>query len=135
MSALQGCVISLPSTGAVPRAASTGEACFGVPLELQEVIWRGCHCAPSVPAGVARGLCEQEGSCSQCVSQVLALMPEGAWVAQSVERLTSVQSVISWFVSLSPVSGPLLSEQSLLRILSLCPFRAQAYALCLKNKH
>ena len=82
-----------------------------------------------------QGLCEQEGSCSQCVSRVLALMPEGAWVAQSVERLTSVQSVISRFVSLSPVSGALLSEQSLLRILSLCPFRAQAYALCLKNKH
>ena len=37
----------------------------------------------------------------------------GAWVAQSVERLTSVQVMISRSVSLSPTSGPGLTAQSL----------------------
>ena len=34
-----------------------------------------------------------------------------AWVAQSVERMTSAQIMISWFVSLSPVSGSVLTAQ------------------------
>ena len=37
----------------------------------------------------------------------------GAWVAQSVERPTSAQVMISKFVSLSPSSGPVLTAQSL----------------------
>ena len=37
----------------------------------------------------------------------------GAWVAQSVEHLTSAQVVISQFVSLSPASGSVLTAQSL----------------------
>ena len=37
----------------------------------------------------------------------------GSWVAQSVERLTSAQVMISWFVSLSPASGSVLTAQSL----------------------
>ena len=37
----------------------------------------------------------------------------GAWVAQSVERPTSVQVMISWFVSSSPTSGSVLTAQSL----------------------
>ena len=37
----------------------------------------------------------------------------GAWVAQSVERLTSVQVIILPFVSLSPTSGSVLTAQSL----------------------
>ena len=37
----------------------------------------------------------------------------GAWVAQSVERLTSAQVTISRFGSSSPVSGSVLSAQSL----------------------
>ena len=36
----------------------------------------------------------------------------GAWVAQSVKRLTSAQVMISRFVSLSPVSGSVLTAQS-----------------------
>ena len=32
-----------------------------------------------------------------------------AWVAQSVKRLTSAQVMISWFVSLSPVLGSVLT--------------------------
>ena len=35
------------------------------------------------------------------------------WVAQSVKRLTSAQVVISWFVSSSPMSGSVLTAQSL----------------------
>ena len=37
----------------------------------------------------------------------------GAWVAQSVERLTSTQVMISWFVGLSPASGSVLTARSL----------------------
>ena len=37
----------------------------------------------------------------------------GAWVAQSVERLTSAQVMISRSVSLSPASGSVLTAQSL----------------------
>ena len=37
----------------------------------------------------------------------------GAWVAQSVERLTLAQVAILWFVSLSPESGSVLTAQSL----------------------
>ena len=38
---------------------------------------------------------------------------QGAWVAQSVERLTLAQVMISRFVSLSPTSGSVLTAQSL----------------------
>ena len=37
----------------------------------------------------------------------------GAWVAQSVERLTLAQVMISPFVSSSPASGSVLTAQSL----------------------
>ena len=37
----------------------------------------------------------------------------GTWVAQSVEPLTLAQVMISWFVSSSPVSGFVLTAQSL----------------------
>ena len=37
----------------------------------------------------------------------------GAWVAQSVERPTSAQVMISQLVSSSPTSGPVLTAQSL----------------------
>ena len=37
----------------------------------------------------------------------------GAWVAQSVKHPTSAQVIISWFVSLSPASGSVLTAQSL----------------------
>ena len=45
-------------------------------------------------------------------------MTRGAWVAQSVERPTSVQVLISRFVGLSPALGCALTAQSLLLILS-----------------
>ena len=38
---------------------------------------------------------------------------QGRWVAQSVERLTSAQVMISQLVSLSPVLGSVLPAQSL----------------------
>ena len=37
----------------------------------------------------------------------------GAWVAQSVERLTSAEVMMSQFVSSSPVSGSVQTAQSL----------------------
>ena len=37
----------------------------------------------------------------------------GAWVAQSVERPTLAQVMISWCVSSSPASGSVLTAQSL----------------------
>ena len=38
---------------------------------------------------------------------------QGAWVAQLVKRPTSAQVMISWFVGSSPVSGSVLTAQSL----------------------
>ena len=43
----------------------------------------------------------------------------GAWVAQSVERPTSAQVMVSQFMGSSPTLGSLLSAQSLLWILCL----------------
>ena len=37
----------------------------------------------------------------------------GVWVAQSVEHPTSARVMISWFVSLSPASGSVLTVPSL----------------------
>ena len=37
----------------------------------------------------------------------------GAWVAQSVKRLTSAQVMICWFVGSSPASGSVLMARSL----------------------
>ena len=70
----------------------------------------------------------------------------GAWVAQSVERLTSAQVMISRSVGSSPASGSVLTAQSLEPAfgfcvsLSLCPSPACTLSLCLsvslsKNKH
>ena len=52
-----------------------------------------------------------------------------------VERLTSAQVMISWFVGLSPKSGSLMSVWSLLRILSVPVSPPLPHALFLKNKH
>ena len=70
----------------------------------------------------------------------------GAWVAWSVERLTSAQVMISWSVSSSPASGSVWTAQSLepasdsvsptlsLSLsLSLCPCSCSV-SLALKNK-
>ena len=35
------------------------------------------------------------------------------WMAQSIKHLTSTQVMISWFMSLSPTSGSVLTAQSL----------------------
>ena len=66
----------------------------------------------------------------------------GAQVAQSVERPTSAQVMISQFMSSSPASGSVLTAQSLESALdsvspSLCPFPAHALSLSLSiiNKH
>ena len=37
----------------------------------------------------------------------------GAWVAQTVKRLTLAQVMISWFMSSSPMLGSVLTAQSL----------------------
>ena len=63
---------------------------------------------------------------------------KGTWVAQSVKHLTSAQVMISWFVSLSPASGSVLSARSRLWIvclpLSLPLPRSCSVSLCPKNK-
>ena len=43
----------------------------------------------------------------------------GAWVAQSVERLTSAQVMVLQFVSSIPMSGSVLMAQHLERVLDL----------------
>ena len=64
----------------------------------------------------------------------------GAQVAQSVERLTSAQVVISQSVSSSPALGSVLTARawSLLQILCLplsLPLPAHALSLSLRNKY
>ena len=64
----------------------------------------------------------------------------GAWVAQSVERPTSAQVMISQFVSLSPALGSVLTAESLEPASdsvspSLCPFPAHALSLSLSLKN
>ena len=65
----------------------------------------------------------------------------GTWVAQLVERPTSAQVTILWFVSSSPVSGSVLTAQSLeppsdsvFPSLSAPPTHALSLSLSLKNK-
>ena len=64
----------------------------------------------------------------------------GAWVAQSVERLTWAQVMISWFVSSSPASGSVPTARSLgpgfgfCVSLSLCPTPTRALSLSLSQK-
>ena len=58
----------------------------------------------------------------------------GAWVAQLVKHLTSAQVMILQFVSLSPVSGSVLTAQSLEATSDsvssfLCPSPAHALSL------
>ena len=60
----------------------------------------------------------------------------GSWVAHSIEQPTSAQVMISWFVSLSPTLGSVLSAQSLLWI--LCPLffaPPHSYTHSLKTKN
>ena len=70
----------------------------------------------------------------------------GAWVVQSVKRLTLAQVMISLFVGLSPTSGSVLTAQSLEPTLdsvsqSLSLPLPCSYSVCLslclslKNKH
>ena len=61
----------------------------------------------------------------------------GAWVAQSVERPTSAQVVISRFMSLRPASGSVLTAQSLepaSHSVSPSLSAPPLLMLCLKNK-
>ena len=44
----------------------------------------------------------------------------GAWVAQSVKRPSSAQIMTSWLGSLSPLSGSVLTVQSLKPLQILC---------------
>ena len=48
-----------------------------------------------------------------CHKLRLQMAYRGTWVAQSVKNPTSAQVMISWFVSLSPVLGFVLTAQSL----------------------
>ena len=62
----------------------------------------------------------------------------GAWVAQSVGRLTTAQVMISWSVSSSPALGSVLTAQSLEPASnsvppSLCPFLAWSLSLSLSK--
>ena len=63
----------------------------------------------------------------------------GTWMAQSVERLTSAQVMISRFMSSSPVLGSVLPAHSPepasdCVCLSLCPSPVHALSLSFKNK-
>ena len=89
-------------------------------------------CADSSEPGACFGFCVSLSIC-RCPTCVLSLTQKlihrGAWVAQSVKRLTSAQVTILRLVSSSPASGSALTAQSLEPAsdsmspsLSLCPF-------------
>ena len=90
---------------------------------------------PGCPPVSARG----------CLATLCKMGPSwGTWVAQSVERLTLAQVMISRFVSLSPALGSVLTAQSLEPASdsvspSLYPSPTHALSLCLSlsklNKH
>ena len=61
-------------------------------------------------SGVFFGVCDLFLFCD---SRIGRKCYRGAWVAQSVKRLTSAQVMILWLVSLSPTSGSVLTVQSL----------------------
>ena len=62
-------------------------------------------------------------------------MRRGTGVAQSVKGPTSAQVMISWFVSLSPASGSVLTAQGLPQILSPSALSLFVLSLSLKSKH
>ena len=66
---------------------------------LQVAIWRGPGCKDLKAAP----------NDSHQENEVLW----GTWVAQSVKQQTSAQVMISWFVGSNPVSGSMLTAQSL----------------------
>ena len=57
--------------------------------------------------------------CETANQQTRSVARWGAWLAQSVERPTSGQVMISQFVGSSPTSGSILTEKGLLWILCL----------------
>ena len=68
---------------------------------------------------------------------VLKSSYEGRWMAQLVERMTSAQVMISWFVSSSPASGSVLTAQSLepaLDSVSPCPSPTPPLVLSVSQK-
>ena len=64
--------------------------------------------------------------------ELLKLQAQSAWVAQSVEHLTSAQVMISWFLGSSPTLGPVLTSQSLVPASkSVSPFPSAPHPLTL----
>ena len=66
------------------------------------------------------------------------MLHRGVWVAQSVERPTSAQVMISQFLGLSPTSGSVLTAQSLESASnSMCVSLSASFLLVLSkiNKH
>ena len=98
-----------------------------------------------------QALCCQHRACFGSYLPLSLLLPHlcflsktnkhwGIWVAQSVEHPTSAQVMISRSVSSSPVSGSVLTAQSLEPAsdsvcLSLCPSPARTLSLSKINKY
>ena len=97
--------------------------------------------------GLETGYWAMESNCITCplnftiLAVVLRHEPRGTWVAQSVERPTSAQVMISRSVGLSPALGSVLMAQSLKPAsdsvsssLSAPPPLSLCLTLSLKNK-
>ena len=77
--------------------------------------------SPQFPTQVQKDACEHPSEftpllCLRTLHGFLLIQSEksrGAWVAQSVKCPTSAQVMILWFTSSSPVSGSLLTAESL----------------------
>ena len=94
------------------RASPGGTLLLGNRTDGQEALLQGCYLVGS------KGLTQAEETANVTTVKVnsfavLKKRPSGcAWVAQSVECLTSAQVMISQFVSSSPASGSVLTVQS-----------------------
>ena len=128
---------------------------WGLNTQTAIMTWRSWSCVFVKNTQTAIMILHEVGRATDWDTQVLPkiislsfwifqemLLFRGAWMAQSVKHPTSAQVTISWFMGWSPVSGSVLTAQSLepasdpvsLFLSDPLPL-ALSLPLSLKNKH
>ena len=113
-------------------------ALLGIYSRDTEVLSHRSTCTPMFMAALSTiAKLWKDPKCPSTDEWIKKLWFRGAWVGQSVKRPTSAQVMISQFVGLSPVSGSVLTAQSLEPVShSVSPSLSAPplFTLCLKNK-